>query len=67
MPKTARLTQLIVGFYERLSSWEHGVVRDTGVTLTRMHAQLTRDITAPLTDSERAALTAILEKMIREC
>jgi DNA-binding MarR family transcriptional regulator len=137
MPETARLTQLIVEFYERLSSWEHSVVRDTGVTLTQMHAleilgghsalrmkelaermgvttgtltvladrlekagmirrkpheadrrsilveltdqghalfrehdelhaQLTRDITAPLTDGERTALAAILEKMIRE-
>lgn len=137
MPETARLTQLIVEFYERLSSWEHSVVRDTGVTLTQMHAleilgghtalrmkelaermgvttgtltvladrlekagmirrkpheadrrsilveltdqghamfcehdelhaQLTRDITAPLTDAERESLAAILEKMIRE-
>lgn len=137
MPETARLTQLIVEFYERLSSWEHSVVRDTDVTLTQMHAleilgshtalrmkelaermgvttgtltvladrlekagmirrkpheadrrsilveltdqghamfrehdelhaQLTRDITAPLTDDERTALAAILEKMNRE-
>ncbi|MUM76394.1 MarR family transcriptional regulator [Pseudodesulfovibrio sp. F-1] len=137
MNDTQRLTQLIVEFYERLSSWEHCVVRDTGVTPTQMHAleilgshtalrmkelaermgvttgtltvladrlekaglirrkpheedrrsilveltvqghalyrqhdelhtQLTRDLTAGLTDSERTALSAMLEKMIRE-
>jgi len=137
MTDTQRLTQLIVEFYERLSSWEHCVVRDTGVTPTQMHAleilgshtalrmkelaermgvttgtltvladrlekaglirrkpheedrrsilvelterghalyrehdelhaQLTRELTAGLTDAERAALGAMLKKMIRE-
>lgn len=31
------LAQLIVEFYEKLSSWEHGVVRGTGLTPTQMH------------------------------
>jgi DNA-binding MarR family transcriptional regulator len=137
MTDSGRLTQLIVEFYERLSSWEHSVVRDTGVTPTQMHAleilgthtalrmkelaermgvttgtltvladrlekagmirrkpheadrrsilveltehghalfrehdqlhaQLTRDLTAGLTDDERASLGTMLEKMIRE-
>lgn len=38
MPHTGRLTQLIVEFYEKLSSWEHCVVRDKGLTLPQVHA-----------------------------
>ncbi len=33
-----QLTHLIVEFYEKLSSWEHCVVRDKGLTLPQMHA-----------------------------
>ena len=137
MSDTATLTQLIVEFYEKLSSWEHCVVRDKGLTLPQvhaleilgthkvlrmkelaqrmgvttgtltvladrlekagmirrkpheadrrsilveltdqgqaifkehdaLHAQLTEEITALLTDQERNALATILEKMNRE-
>lgn len=38
MTDTATLTQLIVEFYEKLSSWEHCVVRDKGLTLPQVHA-----------------------------
>ena len=38
MPDTSKLTQLIVEFYEKLSSWEHCVVRDKGLTLPQVHA-----------------------------
>ncbi|QJB54986.1 MarR family transcriptional regulator [Pseudodesulfovibrio sp. zrk46] len=38
MPDTGQLTQLIVEFYEKLSSWEHCVVRDKGLTLPQVHA-----------------------------
>ncbi|CCH48190.1 MarR family winged helix-turn-helix transcriptional regulator [Pseudodesulfovibrio piezophilus] len=38
MPEIKKLTPLIVEFYERLSSWEHGVVRDKGLTLPQVHA-----------------------------
>ncbi len=31
------LSALIIEFYERLSSWEHDVVRDSGLTLPQMH------------------------------
>lgn len=31
------LTRLIVEFYEKLSSWEHAVVRGKGVSLSQMH------------------------------
>lgn len=37
MSKTHDLSHLIVEFYERLSSWEHEVVRDKGLTLPQMH------------------------------
>lgn len=37
MGKKADLTHLIVEFYEKLSSWEHCVVRDKGLTLPQMH------------------------------
>lgn len=38
MAPNAELTHLIVEFYEKLSSWEHCVVRDKGLTLPQMHA-----------------------------
>lgn len=38
MSDTGKLTQLIVEFYEKLSSWEHCVVRDKGLTLPQVHA-----------------------------
>lgn len=137
MAETEQLTQLIVEFYEKLSSWEHCVVRDQGLTLPQVHAleilgthkalrmkelaarmgvttgtltvladrlekagmirrkphekdrrsilvelteqgrvvfeqhdelhdQLTRDITAHLTDEERRTLATALDKMNRE-
>jgi DNA-binding MarR family transcriptional regulator len=31
------LTQLLIEFYEKFSSWEHGVVRESGLTLSQMH------------------------------
>lgn len=38
MADTEKLTHLIVEFYEKLSSWEHCVVRDKGLTLPQMHS-----------------------------
>lgn len=37
MSDTETLTHLIVEFYEKLSSWEHSVVRDKGLTLPQTH------------------------------
>ncbi|GAB7024080.1 MarR family winged helix-turn-helix transcriptional regulator [Salidesulfovibrio brasiliensis] len=37
MSQDHALSHLIVEFYERLSSWEHAVVRDKGLTLPQMH------------------------------
>lgn len=31
------LSALIIEFYEKLSSWEHGVVRESSLTLPQMH------------------------------
>ncbi len=31
------LSHLVVEFYEKLSSWEHDVVRESGLTLPQMH------------------------------
>lgn len=31
------LTSLLIEFYERFSSWEQGVVRESGLTLPQMH------------------------------
>lgn len=32
------LTRCLVEFFERFSSWEHGVVKDAGITLPQVHA-----------------------------
>ncbi len=37
MAEAHRLSHLIVEFYEKLSSWEHCVVRGKGLTLPQMH------------------------------
>ncbi|MGE4554094.1 MAG: MarR family winged helix-turn-helix transcriptional regulator [Desulfovibrionaceae bacterium] len=34
---TDRLSRLLVEFFERFSSWEHAVVRGSGLTLPQMH------------------------------
>lgn len=37
MDQIEELTELLVEFYERFSSWEHGVVKESGITLPQMH------------------------------
>ncbi|MGE4538090.1 MAG: MarR family winged helix-turn-helix transcriptional regulator [Desulfovibrio sp.] len=32
-----KLTRLLIAFYEKFSSWEHGVVKESGLTLPQMH------------------------------
>lgn len=32
------LSHLIIGFYEKISSWEHSVVKGTGLSPAQMHA-----------------------------
>jgi len=33
-----RLSQLLIEFYEKLSSWEHEVVKESGLSTAQMHA-----------------------------
>lgn len=35
--ETETLTHLLIEFYDKFSSWEHGVVRESGLTLSQMH------------------------------
>jgi DNA-binding MarR family transcriptional regulator len=35
--ETDQLTRLLIAFYEKFSSWEHGVVKESGLTLPQMH------------------------------
>lgn len=32
-----QVTRLLIAFYEKFSSWEHGVVKESGLTLPQMH------------------------------
>ncbi|USD38115.1 MULTISPECIES: MarR family winged helix-turn-helix transcriptional regulator [Ferrimonas] len=38
MPHLDQLNHAIIEFYEKLSSWEHSVVKEIGVTLAHVHA-----------------------------
>lgn len=38
MPHTKALNHAIIEFYEKLSSWEHAVVKESGVPLAHVHA-----------------------------
>lgn len=49
------LSALIVEFYERLSSWEHDVVRESGLTLPQMHTLEVLGQCAPLRMKDLAA------------
>lgn len=35
--ESEQFTRLLVAFYEKFSSWEHGVVKGSGLTLPQMH------------------------------
>lgn len=37
MEQVEELTQLLIEFYEKFSSWEHSVVKGKGITLPQMH------------------------------
>jgi DNA-binding MarR family transcriptional regulator len=36
-PTLEQLSQLLIEFYEKMSSWEHEVVKETGISLAQMH------------------------------
>jgi len=49
------LSDLIIEFYEKLSSWEQAVVRDTPITLSQMHTLEILGQQSPLRMKELAA------------
>ncbi|MBG0777276.1 MAG: winged helix-turn-helix transcriptional regulator [Desulfovibrionaceae bacterium] len=65
------LTDVLVEFYEKLSSWEHGVVRGKGVTLPQMHAVEILGAQGPLRMKELAGrmgvttgtMTVVVDKL----
>lgn len=50
-----RLSDLIIEFYEKLSSWEQAVVRDSAITLPQMHTLEILGQQSPLRMKELAA------------
>ena len=50
-----RLSDLIIEFYEKLSSWEQAVVRDSDITLPQMHTLEILGQQSPLRMKELAA------------
>lgn len=50
-----RLSDLLIEFYEKLSSWEQAVVRDTSITLPQMHTLEILGQQSPLRMKELAA------------
>lgn len=73
MDQIERLTRLLVEFYERFSSWEQGVVRETGVTLPQMHTLEVLGSSGQLRMKELAgkmgittgALTVLVDRLVR--
>ncbi|WP_018125611.1 MarR family winged helix-turn-helix transcriptional regulator [Desulfovibrio oxyclinae] len=70
---THELSHLIVEFYERLSSWEHGVVRDKGLTLPQMHTLEILGANGPMRMKELAGrmgvttgtLTVMIDRLVK--
>ena len=73
MDQNERLTQALVEFYERFSSWEHAVVKDSGITLPQMHTLEVLGSCGPLRMKELAgkmgvtmgALTVLADRLVR--
>ena len=73
MDQIERLSQLFVEFYERFSSWEQGVVRETGITLPQMHTleiigssgQLRMKELAEKMGITTGALTVLVDRLVR--
>ena len=55
MHELERLSDLIIEFYEKLSSWEQAVVRDCAITLPQMHTLEILGQQSPLRMKELAA------------
>ena len=73
MSGSQRLTHLIVEFYEKLSSWEHCVVRDKGLSLSQMHILEILGVNKALRMKELAermgvttgTLTVLVDKLVQ--
>ncbi len=73
MEHLEELTQSLVEFYERFSSWEQGVVKETGLTLPQMHTLEVLGTAGPLRMKELAekmgvttgALTVHIDRLVR--
>lgn len=71
--KIEELTRQLVEFYERFSSWEHGVVKDTGITLPQMHTLEVLGSAGNMRMKELAdkmsvttgSLTVLVDKLVR--
>jgi DNA-binding MarR family transcriptional regulator len=67
------LTSLLIEFYERFSSWEQGVVRETGLTLPQMHTLEIIGASGELRMKELAgkmgvttgSLTVLVDRLVR--
>ena len=59
MAVTEELHHLIIEFYEKLSSWEHCVVRGKGLTLPQVHALEILGIHEPMRMKELAERTGV--------
>ncbi|KUG27550.1 transcriptional regulator, marr family [hydrocarbon metagenome] len=73
MDNIEELTRLLIEFYERFSSWEQGVVRETGLTLPQMHTLEIIGATGDLRMKELAekmgvttgSLTVLVDRLVR--
>lgn len=59
MHNTEELSDIIIEFYEKLSSWEQAVVRDSPITLPQMHTLEILGQQSPLRMKELAAKMGI--------
>jgi DNA-binding MarR family transcriptional regulator len=73
MENMEELTGLLIEFYERFSSWEQSVVRETGLTLPQMHTLEIIGATGNLRMKELAgkmgvttgSLTVLVDRLVR--
>ncbi len=73
MDQIEHLAGMLVEFYERFSSWEQGVVKETGITLPQMHTleilgsagQLRMKELAEKMGITTGALTVMVDRLVR--
>ncbi|WP_375748519.1 MarR family winged helix-turn-helix transcriptional regulator [Vibrio sp. HN007] len=73
MQKLEKLNQALIEFYDKMSSWEQSVVRETGYSLAQIHTIEVLGIHGPLRMKELAqklgittgTLTVQIEKLVK--